>query len=180
MFIDILAAIIISLGFYLGYQRGLIKTIFDTLSLLIGVLAALKLSPWMMDLLTRLFNLNKAFTLILGIALTFLLVMIIIRFIGKKLESILELVNINFVNKIAGGVLQALFFAALLSYAVGFMDKLNVLKEETKTSSATFTTLMQMPAASEKIYNALKPVFSEFWAKTNEAIDSMKKPESAK
>ena len=54
MIIDILAAIIISLGFYLGYQRGLIKTIFDTLSLMIGILAALKLSPWVIDALQSL------------------------------------------------------------------------------------------------------------------------------
>jgi membrane protein required for colicin V production len=180
MFIDALSAILISLGFYLGYQRGLIKTVFDTLSLLIGVLAALKLSPWMMNMLQSLFNLNKALTLIFGIALTFLLVMIIIRFIGRKLEDLLEVVNINFVNKFTGGALQALFFAIILSYAVSFMGTLNVLKEETKTSSATYPYLTQLPAMSQKMFTNLKPIFSEFWAKTNEAIDGLKKPEEVK
>ncbi|MBL0081067.1 MAG: CvpA family protein [Saprospiraceae bacterium] len=40
MTIDIITVIVVAFGFYLGYQRGLIKTVFDTLSLLIGVLAA--------------------------------------------------------------------------------------------------------------------------------------------
>jgi membrane protein required for colicin V production len=175
MFIDTCVAIIVSLGFYLGYQRGLIKTIFDTLSLFIGILAAIKLSPWMMELLGKLFNMSKPIELILGIALTFLIVMWGIRFIGKKIEAILETVNINVINKVAGGVIQALFFAAILSYAVSLMDKVNVIKEETKTTSATYTSLMKMPAISEALFVSLKPVFSEFWSKTNEAIDSMKK-----
>ncbi len=175
MFVDILSAIIISLGFYLGYQRGIIKTVFDTLSLLIGVLAALKFSPWMMDLLKSLFNLNEALTLILGIALTFLIVMGIIRFVGKKLEDILEVAHVNFVNKTAGGALQALFFAILLSYSVSLLGNVGVLKEETKTASFTYPYLQKMPALSEKLFSRLKPIFSEFWVKTNEAMDSLKK-----
>jgi membrane protein required for colicin V production len=175
MFIDTVAAIAISFGFYLGYKRGIINTVFDTLSLIIGILAALKLSPWMMDILESLFNLNKGFNLILGIALTFLIVMLAIRFIGKKLESLLEFANINFVNKIAGGALQAMFFAIMLSYLIGLMDKVNVLKPETKDNSATYTTLMKMPALSQRLFDMLKPVFSEFWNKTNAAIDGLKK-----
>jgi membrane protein required for colicin V production len=175
MFVDTVAAIAISFGFYLGYKRGLINTVFDTLSLIIGVLAALKLSPWMMDVLEGLFNMNKGFTLILGIALTFLIVMLGIRFVGKKLEALLEVANINFVNKIAGGVIQAVFFSVMLSYLIGLMDKVNVLKEETKASSATYPTLMKMPVLSQSLFNALKPVFSEFWTKTNTVMDGLKK-----
>lgn len=176
MFVDTVTAIVISLGFYLGYKRGLIKTVFDTLSLFIGVLAALKLSPWMMDLLQSLFNLNKALTLILGIALTFLIVMGLIRFVGKKMEDLLEVANINFVNKTSGGALQAVFFAILLSYSISFMGKIGVLKEETKASSFTYPYLLELPAMSQKMFANLKPIFSEFWAKTNEAMDGLKKP----
>jgi membrane protein required for colicin V production len=177
MFVDILSAIVISLGFYLGYRRGLIKTVFDTLSLLIGVLASLKFSPWMMGLLKSLFNLNEALTLIFGIALTFLIVMGLIRFIGKKLEDLLEVANVNFVNKTAGGGLQALFFAILLSYSVTLLGNVGVLKDETKTSSFTYPYLLKLPELSQQMFASLKPVFSEFWAKTNEAMDSLKKTE---
>jgi membrane protein required for colicin V production len=177
MFIDVISAIAISFGFYLGYKRGLIKTVFDTLSLLVGILAALKLSPWTMDVLQSIFNLNKAVTLILGIAITFLIVMMAIRYVGKKMEDILEVAHINVLNKIAGGGLQALFFGIIFSYCVSFLDKIHVLKEETKTSSLSYPALMQMPALSQKLFDTLKPVFSEFWSKTNEAIDGLKKEE---
>ena len=51
MIFDIIVICLIALGFYLGYNRGLIKTVFDTLSLFIAVLAALKLSPIVINLL---------------------------------------------------------------------------------------------------------------------------------
>ncbi|HMS99480.1 MAG TPA: CvpA family protein [Saprospiraceae bacterium] len=179
MTIDIITVIVVAFGFYLGYQRGLIKTVFDTLSLLIGVLAALKLSPWTMDAIEATFHTHKSITLILGIAFTFLGVMILIRFVGKKLEDLLEVVNVNFVNKMAGGSVQAIFFAILLSYLVGFADKLTLIKAETKENSTTFTHLMQMPAVSQKLFQGLKPVFSRFWEKTTEAVNSLKKPEES-
>ena len=177
MIIDILAAIIISLGFYLGYQRGLIKTIFDTLSLMIGILAALKLSPWVIDALQSLFNLHKAVTLILGIAITFIGVMMLIRFIGRKLEDLLEVANINVLNKAAGGALQAVFFGILLSYCVAFLSKLQVFKEDTIQKSYTYSSLMKMPELSSKLFSAVKPIFVDFWNKTNEAMNDLKKEE---
>lgn len=177
MTIDTITVIVVAFGFYLGYQRGLIKTVFDTLSLLIGVLAALKLSPWTMDAIEATFHTHKSITLILGIAFTFLGVMIFIRFVGKKLEDLLEVVNINFVNKLSGGSIQAIFFAILLSYLVGFADKLTLIKEETKMKSYTYPHLMQMPAVSQKLFSGLKPVFSRFWQKTTEAVDALKKPD---
>ncbi len=178
--IDTITVIVVALGFYLGYQRGLIKTVFDTLSLLIGVLAALKLSPWTMDAIEALFHPHKSITLILGIAFTFLGVMILIRFVGKKLEDLLEVAQVNFVNKLSGGSIQAIFFAILLSYLVGFADKLTLIKPETKNQSYTYSHLMQLPAVSQKLFSGLKPLFSRFWQKTTEAVDALKKPEEPK
>lgn len=174
MIIDVLAAILISFGFYLGYQRGLIKTIFDTLSLIIGVLAALKLSPIVIRILQDSLKISPAITFIVGIALTFMLVMLLIRYVGRKAEDLLEAVNINFVNKAAGGVLQALFFSVLLSYAVGLMDKVGAIKDTEKNKSLTYTYLHTLPSISEKLFVAMKPVFQDFWNITVSTMDKLK------
>ena len=113
MMLDLIVAIVVALGFYLGYSRGLIKTVFDTLALIIGIVAALKLSPITIDVINSIFKTSPAITFLVGVVLTFIGIMALIRFIGNKLEDILEAVNINFINKIAGGVLQGLFFAYL-------------------------------------------------------------------
>ena len=90
MLLDIIVAIVVSLGFYLGYTRGLIKTIFDSLSLVIGILAALKLSPIVISILQEIIKTSPAVSFLLGVVITFIGVMALIRFVGKKLEDMLS------------------------------------------------------------------------------------------
>lgn len=175
MTIDIIAAIVISLGLYLGYKRGIIKTVFDTLSLVIGIIAALKLSPIVIDFLQNLFKINPAITFILGIAVTFIGVMVVIRFIGKKLEQLLEVVHLNVINKGIGAGIQGLFFATILAFAISLVDKVNLIPEQNKQASFTYPYLVQVPEVSQQLIDKLKPVFSTFWDKTMETIEVLKK-----
>ncbi len=175
MIIDILAAIIISLGMYLGFKRGIIKTVFDTLSLVIGIIAALKLSPIVIEFLQKSISVNPAVTFILGIAVTFIGVMVVIRFIGKKLEQLLEVVHLNIINKAAGASLQGLFFAIILALGIGLVDKVKLISDQTKQESFTYPYLVQVPEMSQKVLANLKPIFSKFWDITLETIDGLKK-----
>jgi membrane protein required for colicin V production len=174
MIIDIFAAIFISLGAYLGYQRGLIKTVFDTLSLIIGIVAALKLSPITIKFLQGILNLNPSITFIIGIALTFILVMYAIRFIGKKLEQMLEMVNINFINKASGAALQSLFFATILAFVISLFDKLSLVSPETKSASLTYVHIEKIPKLMEGLLTAVKPIFINFWDLTMETVNQIK------
>jgi membrane protein required for colicin V production len=174
MLLDIIVAIVISLGFYLGYSRGLIKTVFDSLSLVVGILAALKLSPIVISILQEIIKTSPAITFLLGVVLTFIGVMALIRFVGKKLEDMLEAVNINIINKFAGGALQALFFAYLLSLVFWLVNSLNVLNPGTKQASITYSLLEPLPEKGKAVYASLKPIFKGFWDKTVEAMDSIK------
>ncbi len=174
MILDIVVAIVVAFGFYTGYSRGLIKTVFDTLSLIIGIVAALKLSPLVINWIEKIIHTSPAITFLIGIVITFLAVMAIIRFIGNKLEDVFEAANINFINKIAGGGVQALFFAFLLSMGLWLMNSLNVLNPNTKESSITYSLLEPLPEAGKGVFTKLKPVFSNFWDKTIETMDKIK------
>ncbi len=175
MLLDIIVAIVVSLGFYLGYTRGIIKTVFDSLSLIVGILAALKLSPIMISILQEIIKTSPAVTFLLGVVITFIGVMVLIRFLGKKLEDMLEAVNINFINKIAGGAVQGLFFAYILSMAIWLVDSLKVLKPDVKAASITYPLMEPLPEKGKAVYASLKPVFKGFWDKTVEAMDSINK-----
>lgn len=174
MLLDLIVAIVVALGFYLGYSRGLIKTIFDSLSLVIGILAALKLSPIVINILQEIIKTSPAVTFLLGVVITFIGVMALIRYIGKKLEDMLEAVNINFVNKVAGGALQGLFFAYVLSLGIWLVNSLNVLKPELKASSTTYSLLQPLPEKGKAVFISIKPLFKEFWDKTVQAMDGIK------
>ncbi len=174
MLLDVIVAIVVSLGFYLGYSRGLIKTVFDSLSLVVGILAALKLSPIVIGILQEIIKTSPAVSFLLGVVITFIAVMALIRFVGKKMEDMLEAVNINFVNKVAGGVVQGLFFAYILSLALWLVNSLNVLKPEVKAASITYVLMEPLPEKGKAVFASLKPIFKGFWDKTVEAMDGIK------
>lgn len=174
MIIDLITVLLIGLGLYLGYRKGLIKTVFSTLSLIIAIVAALKLSPIVIGLLQKLININPAITFVLGFVLTFLLVMALVRFIGDKLEKLAETASIGGVNKILGAALLGLFYAVLISFGIYFMDRIRLVSDEQKAASFTYPILKPLPQATTEFGNSLKPVFSGFWNKMLETMDAVK------
>ena len=173
MILDIIVVLIVAFGFYAGYSRGLIKTVFDTLSLVIGILAAMKLSPIVINLLDGLFNVSPTITYLIGIVITFIAVMALVRFVGKKMEDVFKAANINVVNKLAGGTVQGLFFAFIISMVLWALGNHNVVKEETKSASITYPLLEPLPEAGKAVFTAVKPVFQSFWEKTVDVMESI-------
>jgi len=172
MGLDIIVVLVVAFGFYAGYSRGLIKTVFDTASLLIGILAAMILSPITIGLLEGVFNISPRFTYLVGLIVTFIVVMAAVRFIGRRIEGIMKAANINILNKVAGGAFQGLFFAFLLSMLIWTLGNYNVLKPETKKGSITYPLLEPLPEAGKSVFVAVKPIFQSFWDKTVEAMKS--------
>ena len=174
MIIDIIALLAIVFGLYSGFSRGLIQTVFDTLSILIAIVAALKISPIVIGILQGILPLNASLVFIIGFVLTFFLIMLGIRFIGKKLESLMKVVNINIINKLLGGVLMALFYSLIVSYGIWGTNKLQLVSEESLEQSQTYPLLSTLPEQSQALFEKAKPIFSDFWEKMMETIDGIK------
>jgi len=111
---------------------------------------------------------------VLGFVLTFIVVMAIIRFIGARLEKIMEKINIGGLNKLAGGLLLGLFYALLVSFAVHFMDKIQLISDEVKSSSFTYVLLEPLPRAAQDVGETVRPIFSEFWDQMMTTMDTIK------
>ena len=172
--LDIIVMIAMALGFYLGFSRGIVKTVFDTLSLIVAILAALKLSPIVISLLQKIMSGSPRVAYLLGVVLTFIAVIFLVRFVGRKIETVMEAVHINFVNKLMGGGLQALFFAYILSLGIWLINYIGLIKPETKQNSITYCFVEALPEMGKSIFVAAKPVFTGFWQKTSEAMDGVK------
>ena len=87
MVIDIICAIVAAYGFYLGFTKGIIKTIFTLISIFFGILAAAKFGPTMTDFLQSTFSYNHSMMFLAGMLLTFVLTMMFIRTLARGLEN---------------------------------------------------------------------------------------------
>lgn len=174
MVIDLFAGVLIAFGIYQGYRKGLINTVFATISIIIAVVAALKLSPVVIRLLQNNINFNSAVLFVIGFVLTFILVLALIRFIGDKLEKLFEKMNINIVNKAAGAALLGIFYAILLSYAIHLVDRMQLVSEQQKSNSISYPVLNALPEITQGMFRKLQPVFSEFWDAFMQTMDDIK------
>ncbi len=178
MIIDIILAILVTYGFYSGFNKGLIDTIFDLISVVIGILVAIKLSYVLIEFLEKILpNLSPQIVYLIGLVVTFFLVMVIVRFVGNKIEGLFKFANVNILNKIAGGALRAFILSTIFSFLILLAGKLGVLSEETVGQSRTYKMIEPFPTYAEAGFNKIKPYFQEFWDKTMEVIDQAKEME---
>ncbi len=174
MILDLIAALFITYGFYRGYSKGLIDTIVDTLSILVGLVAALMFSPILISYLQKVVNLNAGVEFILGFLIVFFVVMLLLRFIGDKMEALLRAVKINFVNQIAGGLLLGFLVAFLVGLLLLFLAELKILNQDYAAESTLYEYLIKITEEGGWIIDWFKDLFSEFWTKFMATIDSMK------
>lgn len=173
MVIDIIFLMIAAWGFYVGFSKGIIRTVFWVLSILLGLLVGFKLAPAMTVFLETAFSTSNPLMFLAGFLLTFILTMVIIRMVARLLESLLKKVNINVINQIAGGALLTGVFILLYSWTLWFANQSGILSEREKTRSITYSYLEQFPAQMALVGNKLQPVFTDFWSRTQEMMKKL-------
>jgi len=174
MFLDLVVALVLAYAFYSGFSKGIIGTVFAIVSILIGILAAMKLSELIIPVLERVVNLNPLAISILAFVLTFIISIILIRFIGKKLEDVFEFANINFINKILGGFALTLLFAILIGHGYKGLSKIDMITEEQREASITSPILEPLPALTKPITDVFAPLVRNFWDKVGNTMDDFK------
>ena len=174
MYIDLFLVGFAIYGFVMGFNRGIIRAIVSIVAFVLGILAALKLSPFVIAFFQSVLNLDKTLSLILGLLLTFFLIMWGIRLLGKGLEAGLKKIKLNFINKLLGGVLLSGLMIVVYSFIIWFLAQTSVIGETQKTESKSYPYLQEVPSKSREALEHMKPVFREFWDKMEHVISGDK------
>jgi len=172
MIIDIVFAIVAAYGFYLGFSKGIIKTVFTVLSVLFGLMAAFKFSPAMTDFLESTFSSHPMMFLV-GFLLSFVLTMVFIRMIARFLEGALETANINILNQLAGGLLLTSLLVLMYSAILWFGNQSRLIDQQTKDDSITYDYLEQYPQEVWKVAKGLGPTLENFWDHSLDFFDEV-------
>jgi membrane protein required for colicin V production len=174
MIIDIIFAILAGYGFYLGFSKGIIQTVFTVLSVTFGLMAGFRFGPQMTKFLETVFNDNNALWFIAGFLLSFVLTMVLIRLFASGVEGLLQSANINIINKVAGGILLAGLMILMYSMILWFAESAHLIDEATEAQSLTYDYLEEFPTTVWTLGERIKPTFEEFW---DHSIDFMDKLE---
>jgi len=174
MALDIIAALIIAFGFYRGFTKGLIETVVDVMSILVGLVCAFYFSPILITFLQDKINLNGGIEFIVGFLVIFFAVMLILRFVADKMEDLLKATKLNFVNQIAGGVLLGFVCAFLVGLLMGLLTNLDIIDAEYASKSTLYDYLLSFTEEWSWVIDKFKALFSDFWSKFMETVNSTK------
>ncbi len=177
MGIDIALLVIMGAGVLYGYNKGLIQTIYSILGIFIGMIVILKIAPMIIQLLGDITGLKPPINFFIGIASSIVLVLIILKFIGKFIHKATKTPVLNTVNKSLGAILLGLFFTTAFSFLLWFLIGTNIVKQKTIRESVSYPYLETLPQTARGAIKTVSPLFRDLVKEARDAFIKFKDSE---
>lgn len=146
--IDIAILVVAGLGAIQGLFKGFVLSITSLLGLILGFYLSLRFAWLIEGFLREATGSNTPLIHILAFALCYLLVIVIMYFIGKSIEKMLELASLGCFNRIGGalfGIFKGLLLVSAIIYVIEIADQNSVIiKKEKKEASILYKPIAQL------------------------------------
>ncbi|EDM44373.1 hypothetical protein SCB49_05070 [unidentified eubacterium SCB49] len=159
--LDIILGVILLFAFYKGAKQGLFVTLASLIGLVLGVIGAVYFSNYAADYIANNVDWSEQTINLAAFAVTFLVIVFSVGLAGKTLTKIADFAALGLVNKILGGVFNALKYAFIVSVVFMFINASSVasgfiISEEKKEASVLYEPVVSlaplvMPHILEKV-----------------------------
>ena len=139
--LDIIIGVILLIFALAGLRKGLIIEAFYLASLVIGVYGAMFFSDVMSEWLSELINVDEEYLTLISFILTFIVFMIVIRFLGRIISNLVNAICLGFVDKIGGfvfGMLKGLLMVSILVMVLNIFEVDDAINKETREKSVLY------------------------------------------
>jgi membrane protein required for colicin V production len=141
--VDIILGIILVFAFYTGLKQGLFVTLASLIGLVAGVYGAIYFSHYAAAYLSGAFNWGEQTTNLAAFAVTFIVIVFVISMAGKLLTKIADFAALGIINKLAGGVFNAIKYAFIISVIFMYINASTsisgfMVSEEKKADSVLY------------------------------------------
>ncbi|MEQ8907887.1 MAG: CvpA family protein [Vicingaceae bacterium] len=163
-YLDIVIAIPLIWGAYMGFKKGLILELASFVALALGIYGTMKFSTYTAAYLSQNFELDEKWLSLTAFITTFVLIVIVVFMLAKLLDKLLKAVALGLVNRILGLLFGLLKYALILSVLLYFFTIANqqfdfVAAEKMESS------LLYEPV--QWICKPLLPLWEEYVQSTN-------------
>lgn len=142
--LDLITLIILAGAFYRGFRKGAIVALCAFVGIILGMLAALRLSGALGAFLLEKGWVTSAWAQLISYVVLFFGVIWLVRLLAKFVEGLVEAALLGFVNRIFGGLLYAIMGAICWSALLWLANRAHLLSPETLSASKTYPYLEPM------------------------------------
>ena len=140
-YLDIIIAIILLLFGFKGFRKGLIIEVVTLVAFAVGIYGAMHFSDFTAEHLQDFMEINPKYLNTIAFVLTFILLVIGVNLLGRCVTSLVKAMNLNFWNKLGGGVFglaKGLLLCSTFVLVLNNMQWLGVIKEEVRKESLLY------------------------------------------
>ncbi len=170
MILDIICALIAIGAFYNGFTKGIIYSVLSLTAIVLGIVMAMNFSSFAAVWLHTNFNIPAVIMPVLSFILVLVAVVGAVKLVAYLTEKFLKAVMLNFVNKLAGGVLWVVISMLILSILVYFIDKAGVFTENLIQTSVSYKYIMPLGPLSLEWLQVLIPYLKESFQLLNDTV----------
>jgi membrane protein required for colicin V production len=121
-YLDVFLALPLLWGAFRGFTKGFVVSVATLVALILGIYAAIHFSSFFEEYFIKWFHPDPKYLKILSFALTFILVILIVRLIGWSLDKLIKTIALGFVNRLLGVLFNVLKWAFILSVLISIFD----------------------------------------------------------
>ena len=162
--IDMILLLVLLVGAWRGFTKGLILSVASLVGLVGGIWAASHFSSLVADALAAQISWSENTIHMAALALTFLMVVVGVHLLAKLLEKTLELVALGLVNKLAGAAFGLLKVGLVMSFLIAMLNQWAGPRRWLPESEVPSVLLGPV----EAIAPALTPAFSDLKRRAQE------------
>ena len=163
MFLDIIYTVLLFLAVFRGYRQGLIIGLFSLVAVIIGLAAAMKLSVVAATWIGKEVNVAEKWLPLVSFIVVFIVVVLLIRLGAKAIESMVEVVMLGWLNKLAGMLLYAVIFTLIFSVLLFYAEQMQLLQPSTIKSSVTYEYIQPWGPKVINGFGTLIPWFKDMF-----------------
>ena len=175
-YLDVFIVIPLIWGLYKGLSRGIIKELASLLGLALGIYGALRFSEQFHLLIQENTSIDESFIPIIAFAVTFLIIILMVRVLGLILDKIIKMVALGLISRVLGGVFgvlkMALITSALLLIVNSIDQQLEIIPKEQKKKALLYQPISEiLPLLlNEEETNSLMKEAERVWGESKETI----------
>jgi membrane protein required for colicin V production len=144
-YVDIVLAVLLALGMYRGFKKGLIISIFGMLALFVGIYGGVMFADQVAEVIGGWLDEPKEWLPFAAFAATFLAIVVAIYLLGKMVTKAMNVTMLGLPNKIGGAVFgllrTALVISVLLLFVHPLIDKKSLIPIEQRRTSILYNPM---------------------------------------
>lgn len=176
VWIDIVLLIIILWFAYKGFKNGFVVELTTLTALILAIWGALKYGYLTSNLLSEHLGWQGSYLPFVSFVVTFLVIVILVSFIGKLITKILDVAQLGILNRVLGLIFSVLKVGIILSLVVNGVERINKTQEFINKETINDSYLYHpLNGFAKKIYEFSNEHFDEVKEEINNTFEETEK-----